>query len=1500
MTYNNMTYNNMTYNNMTSNNMTNNNKTNNESAMAQTMGTGPKRLRRRMSAPSSSSSASSTSSSSSSSARRLGSSYSSSSASIFGQSFAKHSSGSGAGDCGRLIVKLKDTAAQGSGRRLKEDDTVGVKSWKALNNLGLELAEVDCSSVGSVNAALAAVKSKYSDDIEIAEVDQKAKLHSSAPVTDRWAALQWGMQRMRVDGAWERVAGSERQLKEIVVAVVDTGVEVYHPDLAGNMWMNPQEIPDNGIDDDNNGYVDDVYGWDVLNDAGSYEDPNGHGTHCAGVIAAAVNNTEGVVGIAGSPVVANVKLMAVAVFDANGDGHLSDALAGLNYALEQGATMSSHSWGIPETSMAFKAAVEAAFTVGHFIVAAAGNDHLDHSQSWNAHYPCDLQDENIVCVGSVGPGMEGGYQRSYFSDYSPEFVDIAAPGESILSTYLNGTYVYMDGTSMATPAVSGAIALVLSNFPHLTPREVKTMLLRSASHKEEFGDFVASGVLDVAAFVAAASGEPDDQWIRFYTEDMMLEDINNFSTMFDGEESRPLLLRLGDSRMRAGVYKTTLNVTVEGEEEDMDTMYNVRLAVMGGTDGVLTLENDGGFKLTAEGWRGAAVPGLGGSVYHTLALTSLGNSLGNASLEGLANSSDGSLSVQLYSRMFGEVNASAEGKLRYNFNNTNDALMIAVICQPKTSGVTQSKITIRTNFMLSEHEAMKDSALDEGMIYELPYLCVGERPPALVVEKPPTSGVKVSLDGAGYPIIVATPGAWNLFTGSGMISAPLVFANASGCNASFPTNVSGKIVLLEASNHTCSIAVQAGSLAAAGALGHIAFEQNNTPFENDFGSSKMIPQVAPGAPMPSIPSYQIFSTQGEMLRDALMAGTMAMANISWNPMLDGKPDEKITIPIEVSNKGDKAFAFRVMTTPAFNATIDDFYMPSPRPGVLTDPMMLLEMEDLADQDDAESNLTLPFPFALYWERVTDMWISTNGYMFWGDSPYSSRQVIAPAKADLVAGRIFAGPIMNGDAFVVQWRNMTDYYDMAKMHPFSFETRLYKDGGISFLYEFLGANMSIVEAFWISSSDAMVTIDPMMIENGTELYHSRWPVFVEASAEVLQPGESAEISVEVGANLSMQGIVAIESAYLDGSGGAYELLPLTWPDATACTFSSPGEWSECSAICPEGYTGPSTGAVTREVPCFFVETGAACGRTLCEANWFATKSEALPGYEESCDVECIGGTTTMDPMTTTLMTITSGEQTLSVSEVKTKQTLKSSLTLGGDEEPPQDTVNACLTGIKSALALGEDDDVYSTGVEQVTRRLRQLAAGWRVNYEIAFASSEDTTGGTGGTTATAALAKLQAFAADPKDLLAAVTVALEDAGISTSNFTLTAEEPQEIVTVQVAWVAEPWSSCSGGLDLACETNYTGSQTRTVWCALLEDGVPTLANATQCKGVSPLSGLRSCSGTTESCQTPSASSASPRHFFNFGLGPLFAGFVEGSSSGAVALALLAVAASFASWP
>ena len=280
------------------------------------------------------------------------------------------------------------------------------------------------------------------------------------------------------EAAWSQTTGS----RSVVVAVIDTGVDYKHPDLAQNIYVNPGEIPGNGIDDDHNGFVDDVHGWDFVNNDNDPMDDHFHGTHCAGIIGAVGNNGVGTAGVNWQ-----VSIMPLKFLSAAGSGTTSDAVKAIEYATAMGVNVMSNSWGGGGFSQTLQDAITAAGEHDILFVAAAGNDAMD--VGLEQFYPAAFGLPNMLTVAAT----DRFDALASFSNYSATLVHLGAPGVAILSTLPGGRYGLLSGTSMACPHVAGAAALVLSHFPGSAPPFVKQQLMDGADRIPSLAGLTITG-----------------------------------------------------------------------------------------------------------------------------------------------------------------------------------------------------------------------------------------------------------------------------------------------------------------------------------------------------------------------------------------------------------------------------------------------------------------------------------------------------------------------------------------------------------------------------------------------------------------------------------------------------------------------------------------------------------------------------------------------------------------------------------------------------------------------------------------------------------------------------------------------------------------------------------------------------------------------------------------------------------------------------------------------
>lgn len=286
---------------------------------------------------------------------------------------------------------------------------------------------------------------------------------------------------VNAEKAWTLTKGN----RDVKIAVIDTGVDYNHEDLKGNIMVNEAELNGTaGVDDDGNGYVDDIYGYDFANNDNDPMDGHGHGTHCAGVIGATHNS----IGIAG--VMANVQILPIQFLTKKGSGTLEGAIKSIDYAVKRGVQIMSNSWGGRGQSKALEDAIALAEKAGVLFIAAAGNENSDNDRV--ATLPASIKLPNIVSVGA----MDGKGKKASFSNFGATTVHVFAPGVNIYSTVANNSYKKMSGTSMACPHVAGVAGLILANEPNLTYSEIKAKLMQNTHSGDDLGRYSVSGYVD--------------------------------------------------------------------------------------------------------------------------------------------------------------------------------------------------------------------------------------------------------------------------------------------------------------------------------------------------------------------------------------------------------------------------------------------------------------------------------------------------------------------------------------------------------------------------------------------------------------------------------------------------------------------------------------------------------------------------------------------------------------------------------------------------------------------------------------------------------------------------------------------------------------------------------------------------------------------------------------------------------------------------------------------
>lgn len=319
---------------------------------------------------------------------------------------------------GEVIVKYKNFITKADLN--KRHSLIAAKKIKDIGNLRLQHIKLP----DNIKTEDAVKYYRTLPEVEYAEPNFIVKKASTIP-NDAGYDLQWGLKNIKADLAWDVTTGSNR----VIIAIIDSGISFEHPDLKENIWSNSKELCNDGIDNDNNGYIDDCYGWDYIDNDGFPEDFDGHGTMVAGVIGATSNNSIGIAGV-----MWNVKIMPLRILGINGGGDIANAIRAINYAVENGAKVINTSWGNYDYSQALYDSINYASSKGVLFVAAAGNDGSNNDTE--PFYPASYNLDNIISVTAIDNNDN---LESYFN-YGKDTVHLAAPGVSIQSTFPNVSF----------------------------------------------------------------------------------------------------------------------------------------------------------------------------------------------------------------------------------------------------------------------------------------------------------------------------------------------------------------------------------------------------------------------------------------------------------------------------------------------------------------------------------------------------------------------------------------------------------------------------------------------------------------------------------------------------------------------------------------------------------------------------------------------------------------------------------------------------------------------------------------------------------------------------------------------------------------------------------------------------------------------------------------------------------------------------------------------------
>lgn len=325
----------------------------------------------------------------------------------------------------------------------------------------------------------------------VASVEPNYLFEANETAEDPMSSQLWGMTRaggsehgLAMDAIWASGRVGDQELR---VGIVDSGIDWTHPDLSPNLFTNPGESGDkarNGVDDDGNGYIDDVHGWNFAAGNSDSRDDLGHGTHVAGTIGAVGSNGIGVAGVNWKVSLVPLKFLAK-----RGQGSLSAAVGAIDYAIKMNCRVLNNSWGGGPKTKALEAKIQEAGMKGILFVASAGNDHRNNDGRFMPAYPASYDGENILSVAAID--RKGDLAK--FSNYGKTKVDVAAPGVDILSTFMGGGYKVLSGTSMAAPHVTGLAALMIAAHPWATPQEVIRRLIQTSVKRTSLSEKSISG-----------------------------------------------------------------------------------------------------------------------------------------------------------------------------------------------------------------------------------------------------------------------------------------------------------------------------------------------------------------------------------------------------------------------------------------------------------------------------------------------------------------------------------------------------------------------------------------------------------------------------------------------------------------------------------------------------------------------------------------------------------------------------------------------------------------------------------------------------------------------------------------------------------------------------------------------------------------------------------------------------------------------------------------------
>lgn len=598
---------------------------------------------------------------------------------------------------GEIIVKFKENV-QISVTLDQDHVATGLSTIDSLNEMfGInsieKLDQTETSSFLSnvyklkfpQDKSISSVLSEYLKDSNVEYAEPNFIYSICSLPNDPYFSKQWALNQSNdvdIDApeAWDLETG----IKNIVIAVVDSGIDYNHPDLKDNVWINKNEIPGNNIDDDGNGFVDDVMGWNFTGNNNDPLDELGHGTHCSGIIGAVGNNSIGISGVCW-----NCSIMPVKVFGSSGSATLGIIIRGIKYAADNGANVISMSWGSSGESQLLKYAIDYAYSKGVVLVGGAGNEYSSHK-----FYPAAF--DNVISVAAIDKDNF----KADFSNYGA-WVDVASPGVDIYSTMptyhvtlndppysLTMDYSYASGTSMACPNVAGVVGLILSKNPALNQEEVKT-LIRSTASKVGSDTYIGTGNVNSYNCVKNNSAPVANL-------DSSLDDKEIEKTVEIRGTAAGITFQKYNIYMGFGVYPESWNLVYTSNipvEDDMLSLLNTSVYKDGRYSIRLELEDIYGTKFQDR------TVVLINNVKTTVYVDDDGTADYNTISEAVNNSGTGD-NIYVYNGTYRE-NVIVEKQINLTGENKNTTIVIGITIYRSTNDIEVSGFT----FELTESEA---------------------------------------------------------------------------------------------------------------------------------------------------------------------------------------------------------------------------------------------------------------------------------------------------------------------------------------------------------------------------------------------------------------------------------------------------------------------------------------------------------------------------------------------------------------------------------------------------------------------------------------------------------------------------------------------------------------------------------------------------------------------------------------------------------------------------